>query len=99
MLQVAHEAVAGGVEGDAEGEAVRRAHALDLAAVGGDAQQFAELVAAPDRAVGVDGDAFGMSDARVGEDAVEEDAGSADRQQGVIALSLKRLRLRCDSGW
>ena len=80
MLQVTNEAIAGGVERDAERKAIGRGHALDFAAIGGDAEQFTKLVAAPDRTVGVDCDSFGMSDARVRENAVEENAGGAHRQ-------------------
>ena len=73
MLQIAGKAVAGAVEGDAEQKAVRAAHALDRTAIGGDAQQIAGLIAAPDRTVRMDRHAFGMRDARRGENAVEED--------------------------
>ena len=72
VLQVANKAIVGAVEGEAEQETARAAHAFDRAAVRGKAQQIAGLGAAPDRTVAMDGNTFRMRDARVGEDAVEK---------------------------
>ena len=75
MLEVADKAVVGAVEGEAEAEAVCRAHQLGLRRVGVDADQVAGFGAAPNVALAVDRHAFRMRDARFGKDPVDQDLG------------------------
>src|SRR5205814_132648 len=61
------------IERQPQREAAGARHQLDRRAVGGDAIELALLAAAPDVALAVDGQPLGVVQARLAEDAVEED--------------------------
>ena len=65
MLQIAGKTVPRAVESNAKQKAIRAAHALDRAAIGGQPQEIAGFGAAPDRPIAVDGHALRMRNARV----------------------------------
>src|SRR5215813_2065252 len=82
VLEVADEHVAAGTQSQSEAEAPRRADYFEPGARRVDPIDLAQLATAPHAAVGVDGDALGMVEARLGRRAVVEHPAGGEVQKG-----------------
>src|SRR5262249_27882928 len=88
VLEVADEHVAAGTQSQSEAEAPRRADYFEPGARRVDPIDLAQLATAPHAAVGVDGDALGMVEARLGRRAVVEHRQAGRVRRGTAASLL-----------